>query len=181
MSKEEDPPKWEAKSTAKLSKPTVEEVWPLVEDFCSFHKWLPTIDTCYKLEGSDGEPGLVRYCAATDGGGVVVRWCHEKLVAVDPIARCLSYEVLENNMGITGNYKSTMKVIPMDGEDDLHGCFIEWSFLADPVEGMSLQDMANYLELTLLGMAEKIEKAFEKVGQERPFDETDRSEACLQS
>ncbi|XP_075495958.1 uncharacterized protein LOC142533176 [Primulina tabacum] len=162
MSKENDPPKWEAKSTAKLSKSTVEEAWQLVEDFCSFDKCLPTIDTCYKIEGSDGEPGLVRYCAATDGGGVVLRWCHEKLVTIDPTTRCLSYEVLENNMGIKG-YESTIKVIPIDGGDELHGCLIEWSFLADPVEGMNSEDMANYLELSLQAMAENMEKALEKV------------------
>ncbi|XP_073316343.1 uncharacterized protein [Primulina huaijiensis] len=162
MSKENDPPKWEAKSTAKLSKSTVEEAWQLVEDFCSFDKCLPTIDICYKIEGSDGEPGLVRYCAATDEGGVVLRWCHEKLVTIDSTTRCLSYEVLENNMGIKG-YESTIKVIPVDGGDELHGCLIEWSFLADPVEGMNSEDMANYLELSLQAMAENMEKALEKV------------------
>ncbi|KZV44520.1 lachrymatory-factor synthase-like [Dorcoceras hygrometricum] len=161
MSNDNDPPKWEAKSTAKLCKSSVEEVWPLVEDFCSFDKWLPTIDTCHKIEGSNGEPGLVRYCAATDGGGGVLRWCHEKLVTIDPSARCLSYQVLENNMGIKG-YMSTIKVIPMDGGDGLHGCLIEWSFLADPVEGMSFGDMANYLDLGLRAIAENIEKALEK-------------------
>ncbi|XP_073020985.1 uncharacterized protein [Primulina eburnea] len=166
MSKENDPPKWEAKSTAKLSKSTAEEVWPLVEDFCSLNRWLPTIDTCYKIEGSNREPGLVRYCATTEGGGDcggggVLRWCHEKLVDIDPTARCLSYEILENNMGIKG-YKSTIKVVSMDGGDELHGCLIEWSFLADPIEGMSFGDMASYLDLNLQGMAGNIEKGLGK-------------------
>ncbi|KAI3468187.1 hypothetical protein Pfo_024850 [Paulownia fortunei] len=165
MAAEADEPKWEGKATAKLNKPTAEEVWPLLEDFCSFHKWLPSIDTCCKVEGVEGRRGLVRYCAATlpppsDGGERVVKWCHEKLLAVDPIGKCLSYEVLDNNMGLK-SYRSTIKVVPIKGGDDLSGCEIEWSFLADPVEGLSYEDMVTYLDMNLQGVAQNMEKALE--------------------
>ncbi|KAL7122016.1 hypothetical protein ACP275_01G019600 [Erythranthe tilingii] len=154
--------KWEGKVIAKLNKPTPQEVWLLLEDFCTFHKWLPTIDTCYKVD----DEGLVRYCAATTlapsaagAGGGVVKWCHEKLLDVDPVGMRLSYEVLDNNMGLK-SYRSTIKVVPagvINGGDE--GCQIEWSFLADPIDGLSYDDMVNYLDVSLQGMALNMEKA----------------------
>ncbi|PIN24704.1 hypothetical protein CDL12_02560 [Handroanthus impetiginosus] len=164
MEAETDKPKWEGKATAKLHKHTAEKVWPLLGDFCSFDKWLPTIHTCSKVDGVDGLPGLVRYCAGTvpDGnGGGVAKWCHEKLIDIDSVEKCLSYEVLDNNMGFK-SYKSTMKVMPIDGGDDLGGCKIEWSFLADPVEGLSFEDLAAYVDQSLQGMAKNMEKELEK-------------------
>ncbi|KAL2544828.1 Polyketide cyclase/dehydrase and lipid transport superfamily protein [Forsythia ovata] len=165
----ESQPKWEAKVRKKLNKHKAEEVWPFLEDFCSFNKWLPSIDTCYKVEGVQGRPGLVRYCAATlpppppdgAGGGETIKWCHEKLLAIDPIKKCLSYEVLDNNMGFQ-SYKSTMEVLPsMESGDDQKGCLIEWSFLADPIEGLRFEDMVAYLDSSLQGMIENIERALE--------------------
>ncbi|KAL6524057.1 hypothetical protein OROMI_031152 [Orobanche minor] len=156
--------KWKGISTAKLHKPTADQVWPLLEDFFSLHKWLPGIDTCRQVEGVDGR---VRYCATTiptppsgDGEGVV-KWCHEKLLDIDPIGKWLSYEVLDNNMGFK-SYKSTMKVLPINGGDDPRsGCMIEWSFLADPVEGFSYEDLVGYLDVNLQGMAKNMEMALE--------------------
>ncbi|KAL3844196.1 hypothetical protein ACJIZ3_001599 [Penstemon smallii] len=157
----ENKPKWEGKIAAKVEKTTPQQAWTLLEDFCNIHKWLPSIDTCHKVEGVEGRAGLVRYCASTysggDGGDVVVKWCNEKLIEVDPINKCLSYEVLENNMGLKF-YKSTMEVKPTEGGDDVHGCLIEWSFLADPVEGFSFEDLIGYLDLSLQGMVHKMEK-----------------------
>ncbi|KAL7159290.1 hypothetical protein ABFS83_01G018100 [Erythranthe nasuta] len=157
--------KWEGKVIAKLNKATPQAVWLLLEDFCSFHKWLPTIDTCYKVVDDD-EEGLVRYCAATTpadagggGGGGVVKWCHEKLLDIDPVGMRLSYEVLDNNMGLK-SYRSTIKVVPagvINGGDE--GCQIEWSFFADPIDGLSYDDMVNYLDVSLQGMALNMEKA----------------------
>ncbi|KAK4419932.1 hypothetical protein Salat_2406100 [Sesamum alatum] len=168
MAAEADEPKWEGKATVKLRKPTAQQVWPLLEDFCSFHNWLPSIDTCREVEGAQAHGhGLVRYCAATlppppDGGEGVVKWCHEKLVSMDPTHMWLSYEVLENNMGFK-SYKSTIKVSPIEGgdDDDLNGCQIEWSFLADPVEGLTCDDLLNYVDISLQGMAQNMEKALE--------------------
>ncbi|KAL8259552.1 hypothetical protein R6Q59_027505 [Mikania micrantha] len=155
---------WEGKATAELKSTTAEQVWPLLEDFCNFHKWLPTIDTCHHVQGAHGEPGLVRYCAtivpsaspsANDAGPAstdVVKWCHEKLLSIDPVQRCLSYEIGENNLGFTG-YVSEMKVVETDG-----GCRVEWRFEADPVDGMRLEDLCGYIESSLNAMAERMEK-----------------------
>lgn len=153
--------KWEGKATAKLRKPTAEAVWPLLQDFCTLHKWLPSIDTCFKVDGADGERGLVRYCAAAapGDGEPAVKWCREKLTAIDPVEKRLSYEIMENNMGFK-SYESTLRVVPIDGGDDL-GCQIEWSFVADPVEGLSCDDLAAYVGICIRGMAENMEKALE--------------------
>ncbi|KAL3498513.1 hypothetical protein ACH5RR_041245 [Cinchona calisaya] len=155
--------KWEGKATAKLKGVRAEQVWPLLEDFCSFDKWIPTIDTCHQVEGVKGQPGLVRYCASTplntddESKNSMTKWCHEKLIAIDPILRCLIYEVLENNMGIK-SYIGTIKLLD---DDDTFGCQIEWSFLADPVDGLSFQDLSSYLNFTLQGMAENMERALQ--------------------
>ncbi|XP_047973830.1 lachrymatory-factor synthase-like [Salvia hispanica] len=143
-------PKWEGKATAKLLRPTASEVWPLLEDFCTLHKWLPTIDTCFKVVDEDG---LVRHCASE------AQWCRERLTGMDPAEMWLSYEVVDSNMGLN-NYKSTMKVVPIDGGDGL-GCQIEWSFETDPVQGLSCEDLAKYVGIGLQGMALNLERALE--------------------
>ncbi|CAI9093565.1 OLC1v1029096C2 [Oldenlandia corymbosa var. corymbosa] len=180
--KEEIMEKWEGKATARLKGVKPEQVWTLfLDDFCSFHKWLPTIDTCYQVEGINGQPGAVRYCSSTttlsdanhhhhDDGGTAktaVLWCHEKLVSVDAagLLRSLSYQVLDNNLGIK-SLVTTIKVSPAvstDGDDDGSGCQIQWSFVADPMEGLMTYDgFSSYINFALQGMAENMEKALQK-------------------
>lgn len=156
---------WEGKATAEIRGLTADQVWPLIADFCNFHKWCPIVDACHKVEGVDGRPGLVRYCTATlpppsvDGDGVV-KWCHEKLLEMDSIERRLSYQLLENNMGIKA-CTATLQVAPIaDTEGGGGGCRIEWSFAADPIEGRSREELVAFLEKGIEGMARKIEEAF---------------------
>ncbi|CAN4076638.1 unnamed protein product [Withania somnifera] len=152
---------WEGKSIANLKGPKAEQVWPLLEDFFNFHNWLPTIDTCYQVNDKDG---IIRYCASSasppsDGGEEIIKWCHERLLTVDKIGRCLSYEALDNNMGIS-SYVATFKVLSSEGADE-SGCQIEWSFVAAPVDGLTLECFLGYVDSSLQVMAEKIEKALE--------------------
>ncbi|KAI6680012.1 hypothetical protein NL676_033893 [Syzygium grande] len=58
-------PRWEGKAIAELKGPTPDQVWPFLADFCNVHKLLPPIDTCHRVEGIPGQPGLVRYCTST--------------------------------------------------------------------------------------------------------------------
>lgn len=153
--------KWEAKASAELAKPTAQEVWPILEDFCNLHKWLPGVDTCYQVEGIPGQPGLIRYCASTittsSGGNEekTVKWAKERLLLLDPIKRCLSYEVLDNNIGMK-SYLATIVVLPMN-DDGGPGCKIEWSFVSDPIEGWRFEDFFSYIESSLQFMARKID------------------------
>ncbi|KAJ7965927.1 lachrymatory-factor synthase-like [Quillaja saponaria] len=189
---EENKPKWDYTASVELAAGLTEtQVWPLLEDFCNLHKWFP-IDTCYQVDGVPGQPGLIRYTAATttttpssgsDGHDVkVIKWAKEKLLMIDPIQRCLSYEVIDNNIGMK-SYVATIKVLPINGHDNNddhngtnqqclivvdnavaysdHGfpCKIELSFVCDPVEGWKLEDFVAYVEYCLQFMANKMEDA----------------------
>ena len=65
-------------------------------------------------------------------------------MSIDPIQRCLSYEIVENNWGFT-YYVVEIKV----NEVDDGGCMIEWSFEADPIEGWRLEDLCRDIESSL--------------------------------
>lgn len=157
---------WEGKVSVKLRDTKPENVWSLlVQDFCSIHKWLPSIDECYKVEGVDGQPGVVRYCGTTrisEGTNepvIMTLWCHEKLIEIDEIKRWLSYEIKENNMGFK-MYRSTLKVLAMEGCDE-RGCEIKWMFVAQPVDGWKFEDLVCYLESSLQAMGHRMEKALQ--------------------
>ncbi|CAK7353144.1 unnamed protein product [Dovyalis caffra] len=162
--KEETQPKWEGKATAELKGPSADQIWSFLEDFCNIHKWIPTVDTCYQVEGELGQPGLVRYCAsstplASNGSHEEnkISWAKEKLLMINPTERCLSYEITENNVGFK-SYVATTKVLPING-DGQNGCKIEWSFVADPIEGWAFGDLNSYVYNCLQFMAQKMEQA----------------------
>ncbi|KAK8543139.1 hypothetical protein V6N13_136327 [Hibiscus sabdariffa] len=140
--------KWEGKATAELKASTAEQIWPLIAEFCNLDKFFPSVDTCYRKEGTLGEPGLVRYCEGKMG------WANEKLLTIDPINHSLSYEVMENNVGFK-NYIATLNVLPMEGG----GCKIEWSFVSDPIQGLKVEDLVSLVDDTLQFMAKKMEDA----------------------
>lgn len=150
--------KWAGKLAAKLTGPKAEQIWPFFQDYCNFHKWHPTLDVCRRVEGVEGQPGCVRYCA---GGEVAVSWVKEKLLAIDPIERTLSYEIVDNNAGF-GSYVATFAVLP---EPDGDGCTIEWSFVADPVEGLTQAGLVSYLDSLLQAMAKKMGEDARELGQ----------------
>ncbi|CAJ1973913.1 unnamed protein product [Sphenostylis stenocarpa] len=163
MMAEESNTKWEGKVMAELPRTDPQLTWEALEDFCNLHKWFP-IETCYHVEGVSGQPGLIRYCASTveeEGVGVdaekktTIKWAKEKLLEIDPIQRCLSYEIGENNMGFK-SYVATLKVLPINQD----GSKIEWGFVCDPVEGWSFQDLKSYFESFVEFMAKKIEVAY---------------------
>ena len=155
--------KWEGKACVELAIPTAQEVWPLVEDFCNLHKWLPTIDTCYQVDGILGQPGMVRYVATTtttsSNGNeeTMIKWAKEKLLMIDPIKRCLSYEIIDNNIGMK-SYVGKFIVSPIN-DDGKKGCKMEWSFVCDQIEGLRFEDFLPYIETGLQSMAKKMEDA----------------------
>uniref|UniRef100_A0A2N9GIC2 Uncharacterized protein n=1 Tax=Fagus sylvatica TaxID=28930 RepID=A0A2N9GIC2_FAGSY len=56
-------PKWEGKVCTSLTNATANQVWHLYKDFFNFHKWFPSLDTCYGIHGTNSELGCIRYCA----------------------------------------------------------------------------------------------------------------------
>ncbi|CAL0300893.1 unnamed protein product [Lupinus luteus] len=148
------------KATVELAENSTEQVWPYIEDFCCIHKLIP-LDICHKLEGIEGQPGLIRYCAITikgddaDAETTIMNWAKEKLLSIDRVQRCLSYEVGENNMGFK-SYVATMKVLAINEDAKEGGCKIEWGFVSDPIEGWRLQDLKSFIDSNLQAMAKKI-------------------------
>ncbi|WCJ25648.1 Polyketide cyclase/dehydrase and lipid transport superfamily protein [Euphorbia peplus] len=133
--------KWEANLREQVKGITAEEVWPLLEDFCNLHKVFPLVNNSRRLDGEAGKPGLIRYCAFQPSPAGDIFWVTEKLLMIDSNEQCLRYEIVENNLGINA-YVGTMKVGPTsrgDGEGAEEGCWIEWSVVADPMEGRTVE------------------------------------------
>ncbi|XP_031103675.1 lachrymatory-factor synthase-like [Ipomoea triloba] len=154
--------KWEGKATAELKGAKAQKVWEtLLQDFSAVHKWLPAVDTCDLVEGAKGEVGAVRYVGSTvpaseEGGEAKVNWCKERLVKADHGGRSLSYQVLDNNVGMK-EYVATLTVLSSDGGGEL-GCQIEWSYVSDPIVGMTREGFSGYISFSLQAMAEKMDK-----------------------
>ncbi|XP_024032327.1 lachrymatory-factor synthase-like, partial [Morus notabilis] len=153
MAEEKSQEKWEGEVSAQLKGSKARDVWPLVADFCSLHKWFPTIDTCHQVDGSvtGVQPGVIRYCGSTvtsPSGETTIKWAKEKLIEIDPIQRRLRYEVLGNNVGFK-YWVANMQVLPIDGTDDGGGSEIKWSFVGDPAEGWTYEIMLSYYDSSL--------------------------------
>ncbi|KAH7846025.1 hypothetical protein Vadar_008860 [Vaccinium darrowii] len=163
MEKEKlQPDKWESKVSTSLTHATADQIWPLFKDFFNLHKWFPTLPTCYGIHGTNGEVGCIRYCAgfklpSVDGVNSSVGWSTERLIAIDPVDRIITYEIVDCNTGFK-SYVSTVRIVPR--EDD-QGCIIEWSFSVEPVEGWVLEDLVKAYENGLQGMAKNMEDGME--------------------
>lgn len=167
MEEDRQKPKWEGKTSAELKGTAAEEVWPLLADFCNIYKWFQSLEISYHVEGVPGQPGLIRYCGHRDHGDHdeddqtserIKFSAKEKLLMIDPVRRCLSYEILDNNWGLK-SYVATMQVLDLDGCQSRQGCKIEWSFVSDPIEGWRFGDYVSYLHSCLQSMAKKMEHA----------------------
>ncbi|XP_057968081.1 lachrymatory-factor synthase-like [Malania oleifera] len=151
-------PKWEGKACAGLKGPRAEQIWPLLEDFCSLHKWFPTLTTCLPLEGVSGQPGCVRYCAgfktpADTGNGETLNWTKQKLLSIDPTEMTFTYCIIDGNVGFN-SYLTTIKVLPRED-----GCRIQWQYEVEPVEGWTPEMLDSFISSGLRVMAERMEKA----------------------
>ena len=59
---------------------------------------------------------------------------------------------------------STVMIFPGgDDDQDQHGCVIEWSFIVDPVEGWTLNDLVRKYEVGLHRMAQRMEAAIQNL------------------
>ncbi|XAR70838.1 hypothetical protein NMG60_11027865 [Bertholletia excelsa] len=150
--------KWEWKVSTTLNHATAGQIWPFLKDFGNLHKYYPGLPTCQVIDGANGEPGCVRYCSgfqipAQDGGPV--SWSKERLTAVDPAQRLISYEIVDCNTRFK-SYVSTLKIVPGGGDE---GCVIEWSVAVDPVAGLRSEDLEKKYKIALELMGKKMEEA----------------------
>ncbi|XP_039165859.1 uncharacterized protein LOC108957172 [Eucalyptus grandis] len=77
---------------------------------------LPMIDVCYGVGGVSGQPGCIRYSAvmkiSKDGSEeTVTNWALEKLLAINPVNKSLSYEIVDRwtEKGLTEFYGSALQ------------------------------------------------------------------------
>lgn len=182
-------PKWEAKVSTKLANASADQVWPFLEDFFGIHKYFPSLATSHGIRGSNGAIGSIRYCEGSSipsqetkdnkERSTVISWSKEKLTAIDPAEKSLSYEIIDSNIGFH-SYVSTIKIIknPIPegdsttivepGGDDGNGergCVIEWSFSVDAVGGWRLEDLVRKYEVGLHRMAQKMEDILSSSGE----------------
>jgi len=158
MKEQEEPRrKWKGETRVELKGHSPAQIWPLISDFSSLNRWFPHVATCYLLEGVSGQPGVIRYCASMDGN----QWAKERLLMIDPSDMCFSYEIVDNNAGFK-SYVSTVRLYPTDGDDGRCGCRIVWSFVADPVEGLTLEGLLGFFDITAKAMAQRMEEALSR-------------------
>ncbi|XP_020239033.1 lachrymatory-factor synthase [Cajanus cajan] len=154
---EESKSRWEGETSIEVEGMSAEQVWPLLEDFCSIHKWLP-IETCFQVEGTYGQPGLIRYCAMnmnTADDEPTLMWAKEKLLHIDPIQRSLIYEVVDSNMGFN-SYVATIQVFPVPKPTT---CKIQWSFVCHPMEMFTFEAFFSLIRSFIHSMAKNMELA----------------------
>lgn len=145
---------WVGKVEVNLSRATAEEAWMHIKQFSSFHVIFPSITTCSLMDGGiDGTPGCIRQVS----NSVASSWAKEKLTSIDHDGLSLSYEVTESNMGF-GKYVAVMTVRRSTSELAPRGCAIEWRFEADPIPGMTRDDLVCYLQTGIRDIGRKIEQ-----------------------
>ncbi|EEF45863.1 Lachrymatory-factor synthase precursor, putative [Ricinus communis] len=172
-------PKWEAKFTKRLTKAKAEQIWPLFTDFFNLNRWFPSIPTCYGIHGTNGELGCIRYCGGfsipsdpteqhqNDSNLPVVSWSKEKLIAIEHAERCLSYEIIDSNIGYK-SYVAVVKIVPAK-EEEGGGCVIEWSFTVNPVEGCVFDDIVSTWDMAIQIVADRMEDEAKKVSEQQPL------------
>ncbi|GAA0140380.1 hypothetical protein LIER_01741 [Lithospermum erythrorhizon] len=148
---------WEASVSAKINGPTADQVWPYLSDFGNIYKIFPT-DVSFCVQGTEGQPGLIRYTAVkfpmpTDPSNITVMWAREELLELDVSQKYVTYQIHENNRGLT-RFTGTMQVLH-DGD---HGCTFKWSVVSAPVAGSTYEDLVGFLEMTTSQVVSLIEK-----------------------
>ncbi|PIA26869.1 hypothetical protein AQUCO_08600021v1 [Aquilegia coerulea] len=153
--------KWHGKLSAKLTSSTVDQIWPLLADFCNVHKWVPTVE-CEHVQGSPdpGQPGCIRHIFGPpeeDNTERPAMSIYERLLTIDPVERCLIYEVTKSNMGFK-TYVATVKVLRGDN-DNPNGCVIDWSYVCDPIKCWKSEDLFSMISAILDSMTKTMGEA----------------------
>ncbi|KAF8036233.1 hypothetical protein BT93_C2061 [Corymbia citriodora subsp. variegata] len=160
--------KWEIKVSARVRDSSPNQIWPLLQDFFNLNEWLPMLDVCYGVEGMSGQPGCIRYSAvtkiSTDGSEeVVTDWALEKLLAIDPVNKSFSYEIVDSNMlGFKSLVETTEPAQVKDAEKGATA--VTWTSVANPIEGWTEKGLTEFYGSALQGMAERIEAALSTQG-----------------
>ncbi|MFS7961220.1 putative polyketide cyclase/dehydrase, START-like domain superfamily [Helianthus anomalus] len=120
----------------------IEKVWSIVSQTDRLPEWMPMVETCTHLKGTEGEPGYVRLVSGfmfpqEDGDR---SWIKERLVSMDPLSRTYVYRMEASNVGLDGSVNS-LKLL----EYEVGSTLVDWSFEISPVEGASEENLIDYL------------------------------------
>ncbi|KAL3747429.1 hypothetical protein ACJRO7_016248 [Eucalyptus globulus] len=129
---------------------------------------LPMIDVCYGVGGVSGQPGCIRYSAVTkiskdSSEEAVTNWALEKLLAINPVNKSFSYEIVDSNMNGFKSLVATTELTQVkDAEKEATA--ITWSFVANPIEGWTEKGLTEFYGSALQRMAERMEAALSTQG-----------------
>ncbi|KAI4304126.1 hypothetical protein MLD38_039678 [Melastoma candidum] len=156
---------WRGEVSATAEGCSPDQVWPLFQDYFNLHEYHPFLDTCYGMEGVSGQPGCVRYCASShvsNREGVLL-WSHEKLLAIDPEAKRLTYEITKSNAGFD-SLCATVKLTPVTDRRERGACGLACSFVTKPVPGWTLEELVRVYQGVIESLAEKVASRFRTTG-----------------
>nr|CAI9093566.1 OLC1v1029097C1 [Oldenlandia corymbosa var. corymbosa] len=139
--------KWEGNVSTKIEDVNADQIWPLIKDFFGIYKYFPNLQVSYGVQGNNGEVGSIRYCEQVVSP-TVVHWAKEKITAVDPDQRSLTFEIIDGNSGLR-SCVATVKVVDPSGEHDDQslGCVLSWTFSFDALEGVKFEDLVKKYQM----------------------------------
>lgn len=97
----------------------VDAVWPWLDDFTGWHRWLPNIEATTMADGADQAAiGSVRILQRSDGSSI-----RERLIAKDSARRTLSYDFDGPHPFPVRRYVGNVQVEPVTTDNTT---FIRW-------------------------------------------------------
>ncbi|XP_059628038.1 uncharacterized protein LOC132270844 [Cornus florida] len=120
----------------------IDKVWAMVSQTTRLPEWMPMVERCTDLAGSEGVPGYVRLVSGfmfpqEDGER---SWIKERLVSMDPMSHTYVYKMEASNVGLDGSANS-LKLVDYGDDSTL----VNWSFEINPLEGACEDSIIDYL------------------------------------
>ncbi|CAL1387507.1 unnamed protein product [Linum trigynum] len=135
--------KWHGNVSAIVDA-TIDKVWAMVSQTKRLPEWMPMVERCTDLAGEEGQVGYVRLVSGfmfpqEDGER---SWIKEKLISIDPSSHSYAYKKEASNVGLDG---SVNKLKLVDYGNHGSSTLVVWSFEIDPLEGVSQDDIIDFL------------------------------------
>jgi hypothetical protein len=112
----------------------IEDVWPWLDDFANWHRWLPVLTSSTMEDGLDQGPvGSVRVLGLPDGNTTL-----ERLLSSDAVNHSLTYTFHGPTAFPLRKYVSTVRLAPITTDGTTFG---HWTCVIDA-------DAADEAELT---------------------------------
>ncbi|KAA8539637.1 hypothetical protein F0562_026329 [Nyssa sinensis] len=141
MALEQGNRKWHGSVGGIVGAP-IDKVWNMVSQTNRLPEWMPMVERCTDLAGEEGVPGYVRLISGfmypqQDGDR---SWIKERLVSMEPSSHRYVYRMEASNVGLDGSVNS-LKLLDYGDDSTL----VDWSFEINPLEGVSEDNIIDYL------------------------------------